>query len=218
MSFNKKYPSRFLFGLITILFLPGLAFGQDKTPPKFITSQRLIKAYIEEEMVYPETALNNKTEGEVIIKFKVDEKGKTSNPQIIRSVSPELNKEAIRIFSKILWKPATFLNTPVSAEQTFSVKFNLKKYKKYCKKRGYDKLTYPIEPVEEGYQIYKLKQVDHGPRPALSSLNCTLNSFINKNLKYPDVAFKQNISGTVKLKFVIETTGRISNIVAEQKV
>ena len=39
-----------------------------------------------------------------------------------------------------------------------------------------------------------------------------LASFITKNIKYPDVAFKQSLSGKVTLQFVVELQGRVSNI------
>jgi protein TonB len=37
------------------------------------------------------------------------------------------------------------------------------------------------------------------------------NNFVVRNLKYPETAFKQNISGDVNLRFVVEQSGRISN-------
>jgi TonB family protein len=60
--------------------------------------------------------------------------------------------------------------------------------------------------------IYDLKSVDRWPRPVFSAFDCNLSSFLHKNLVYPEAAFKQNISGTAKLQFVVETSGRISNI------
>ena len=40
----------------------------------------------------------------------------------------------------------------------------------------------------------------------------TLNHFISSNLKYPEGTLKLNITGIVKLHFIVETTGRITNI------
>ena len=46
----------------------------------------------------------------------------------------------------------------------------------------------------------------------------TLSKFIYKNIVYPNMAFKQDISGKVTLKFVVEPTGRISNIIIDKPV
>jgi protein TonB len=46
----------------------------------------------------------------------------------------------------------------------------------------------------------------------------TLMKFINGNIKYPETAYRQNISGKVTLRFVIEPQGRVSNIKVIQPV
>lgn len=58
---------------------------------------------------YPEGAMKRKTEGRVIIQFIVNEKGCMEFPEVIQSVSYDIDKEAIRAFKAIAevyqWSP-----------------------------------------------------------------------------------------------------------------
>ena len=40
----------------------------------------------------------------------------------------------------------------------------------------------------------------------------SFGKFIAENLKYPELAYTQNIAGDVELSFIVETSGRISNL------
>ncbi|UDL12477.1 energy transducer TonB [Bacteroides humanifaecis] len=64
---------------------------------------------IENSIQYPEGARKKGVEGRVIVQFFVDEKGKVIEPQVLKSVEPSLNKEALRIVSMLpTWKPGTW--------------------------------------------------------------------------------------------------------------
>ncbi len=208
----------FIFALAVSLTLPCSLKAQSLTFPSPWGGKRELKEFIKEEMVYPENALRQKTEGTVKFSFVVNKDGSISDLKIVRSVSPEIDDEALRIFRKILWKPAERIGEPVNYVYSYEIKFDIKKYKKACKARGYTELFYPFEPVDKSDKIYSLKEVTRTPSPVFSSRDCNFSTFIANNLKYPEAAFKQAVSGVVKLKFVVEPTGRISNIVAEKRV
>ncbi len=97
-------------------------------------------------------------------------------------------------------------------------RFDIKKYQGYVKSRGYDKIVYPFTPVDSSFTIVPMLDADRIPKPVYSSKDFNFSSFISNHLEYPETAFKQNISGTVKLKFVVEPSGRISNILTEKTV
>jgi TonB family protein len=48
--------------------------------------------------------------------------------------------------------------------------------------------------------------------PVFDEKDMTLAKFISQNINYPEIAYRQNISGKVLLSFIIEPQGRISNI------
>ena len=200
------------FLMLFSLFANCRVGAQEIIPPQCYGGNRLLRQFIAEEMQYPEAALQAKTEGLVVLNFVVEANGAVSNLNISQNVSDEIDAEALRIFKKILWHPATELGKPISSRHELRIGFKIKKYQKMVKKRGYAKLNFPHQPFDTGYVVYQGKQLDVGAYPLISSIDRNLSGFLNHRLKYPEAAFKQSISGKVKLRFVVEPTGHISNI------
>jgi protein TonB len=210
-----RFAIPFLFYLLFgELWSPLLA--QEITPPRCYGGNRLTREFILEEMVYPASALNSKTEGTVKLAFTVLRDGSVKDIIVENRVSPEVDAEAIRVFRKILWFPATDLGIPIDYRHTFSVKFKIRKYNNLIKTRGYNYFVYPYEPIDSSNIVYEREAVDESPKPVFSILDNNFQTFLSNNLMYPEAAFKQNLSGTVRLKFVVETSGRVSNILAEK--
>lgn len=57
------------------------------------------------EIKYPELAVKQRTEGRVIVQFVVDEKGKVSNPQIIRGIGAGCDEEVLRVIKLMTFTP-----------------------------------------------------------------------------------------------------------------
>lgn len=198
---------------VALLFISiyCITYTQELVEAKCYGGKQQLKAFLHAEMVYPEKALADKTEGTVVIHFVVDESGRVVQKSVANTVSPELDGEALRLFSKILWYPATLYNNPVSIKQSFPVMFNIRKYKRIVERRGYSDLKYPVINYDTSDKIYDYSKVEQLPEPIFSDKYMTLGKFIAENTRYPETAYKQNISGTVKMLFVIETSGNISN-------
>lgn len=215
-SNQKKSAHQILFYFPLILFfilmMTDLSIAQEVIPPKCCGGNRLLKEFIAEEMQYPSKSLQAQIEGVVELSFIVESNGSVSNLTFTKKVAPDIDKEAIRIFNKIIWQPATELGIPIAYLHEFSIPFKTKKYQKLIRRRGYEYFSYPHTPVDSGNRVYQRKEVDVGAYPIISSLDINLTSFLTKNLKYPESAFKQSVSGTVELIFVVEPSGRISNI------
>jgi periplasmic protein TonB len=78
------------------------------------------------EIKYPQLARKNKTQGTVYIKFLIKKDGSISDIKILRSVSDELNFEALRVVSKMpKWEPAYQDNVPVETWFVLPIKFKL---------------------------------------------------------------------------------------------
>jgi TonB family protein len=192
--------------------------AQEIIPPKCYGGNRLTREFIQEEMIYPSQALEARKEGTVVVSFMVMEDGSVKDISVLERVSPELDKEAVRILEKILWYPATELGKPIPYRHQFDVRFKIKKYNKLIKTRGAEYFVNPYEPVDSSNVVYQRKDLDQMPKPLFSILDNNFSTFLSNNLEYPEAAFKQNISGTVELCFVVEVSGRISNIVVEKSV
>jgi protein TonB len=57
--------------------------------------------YIGKNLKYPESAKTNGTQGKVIVKFCVTRTGNVTNHEVIKSVSPDLDAEAMRVIKTI---------------------------------------------------------------------------------------------------------------------
>ena len=73
--------------------------------------------YVQQNIKYPENALENGVEGKVTVNFVVDANGKIRNAKVVNGVDDELNAEALRVVeSAPAWTPAkqNGKNVPVS--------------------------------------------------------------------------------------------------------
>ena len=110
---------------IVLLFLVGLvstSTAQELVEAKCYGGKQQLRIFMNTEMVYPEKALRENTEGTVLIDFVVNEKAEVLEKSVKNSVSPEIDEEALRLFSKILWKPGNMYNKSVRIKQSFSLK------------------------------------------------------------------------------------------------
>ncbi len=83
--------------------------------------------WVNQHLVYPEIAKDNGVQGRVTLKFTIDEQGHLGNIEIIRSVDPALDAEAIRVVSSSPeWTPGYLDGRPVSVTYTFPVIFQLR--------------------------------------------------------------------------------------------
>jgi TonB family protein len=112
----------------------------------------------------------------------------------------------------LLWEPAISFGQPVASEMNFPVDFNIKKYNKHCKIRGYGHTEFPYSPLDSSNIVYEYTATDKRPYPIFNEKGMKLDKFIAKNIRYPETAYRQSISGKVGLRFVIELSGRASNI------
>jgi TonB family protein len=203
-----------LKSIISLLMMISfqVLFAQNYQSAHPYSDPKLLQDFLCSEVVYPEQALNQGIEGKVVLSFIVEKDGSVSQVRVQEKVVPELDAEALRLFRMLLWEPAVSLGQPVASENEFPINFNIKKYNKHCKTRGYITSEYPFAPVDTSNNVYDYSLVDKKPYPVFDEKNMKLETFIAKNIKYPETAYRQNLSGKVSLRFVVELQGRVSNI------
>lgn len=88
--------------------------------------------FIRQNIKYPQSALQSKLEGRVIVQVVIDKDGSVIQPKILRSINPVLSidnafcEEALRIVSIMpKWKPGSQHEIPVKVKFTFPVRFTL---------------------------------------------------------------------------------------------
>ncbi|MDY0101949.1 MAG: energy transducer TonB [Lentimicrobium sp.] len=198
--------------LLSLVLSLNSLWAQDVVPSTPAGGKSQLKYFIDQELIFPEADLKAKTEGNCQIKYHINEKGQVSKVILLNSVSPQCDQETVRIFNMIEWEPATKIGIPVADSGIFEIEFNPKKYTKLCRKRGYTFHLYPYEPVDTSGVINYYRNLDKMPSPIFTTPAINLAGYIAANLKYPEAAIKQNLSGNVKLGFVVEPHGKISNL------
>jgi TonB family protein len=78
------------------------------------------------EIKYPEKSLKEGTQGTVVVQFIVTKEGDVKDPYVVRSISPELDAEALRVVGlSPKWNPGLVKGDPVDTRYTVPVKFSL---------------------------------------------------------------------------------------------
>ena len=84
--------------------------------------------WVQNNVKYPQIALENGIQGNVVIKFVVEKDGKLSNFQVLQSPDKTLSDAAVQVLQKSpKWKPAKQRNKPVRITYTLPVSFTIQK-------------------------------------------------------------------------------------------
>jgi protein TonB len=130
---------KFLFLLMSLM--PLLASAQKlvekdpTTPDVFINVEEMpefpggngeMYAFLAKHIRYPEDARMAKAQGKVYITFVVNEKGKVTQPKVLKPLHPSLDKEALRVMEIMpAWKPGMQDGKAVRVKMTLPVQFKL---------------------------------------------------------------------------------------------
>ncbi len=106
--------------------LNGVYFNAEKMPKFSKGNDNEMKRYIAKKLKYPEEAQQKGLEGISMIRFVVNEKGKTENLQVFRSSHPILDKEAMRVIKTLTFTPGSNNGKKVKVYLTLPVAFKLK--------------------------------------------------------------------------------------------
>ena len=84
------------------------------------------RKYIAQNLRYPEIAAENGISGRVIVQFAVDKVGTVVDANVVRSVDPALDREAIRVvMTSPKWTPGKQRGKAVKVLFTFPINFVL---------------------------------------------------------------------------------------------
>lgn len=94
--------------------------------PQFDGGIIALTKYLNQNVKYPEEAITKRIEGKVTVQFIVNQDGSLSDPEVIRSLEPVFDKEAVRaIMSMPNWKPGIHKGKVVRVIYTIPVSFYL---------------------------------------------------------------------------------------------
>lgn len=84
---------------------PGLILD---IPPYFPGGKDSLNAFLKKNLHYPQSAIKDNIEGTVIVQFVVNPDGSISDAEVIHSIDPRLDEEALRVVQLMpKWEPAS---------------------------------------------------------------------------------------------------------------
>lgn len=94
--------------------------------PEFKGGKEAMYEFLAKNMVYPKKAQEEGIQGNVFIRFAIEKDGSMSNVEVVRSLSPETDEEAVRVIKSMpKWEPGTTNGKPVRAYFVIPIRFGL---------------------------------------------------------------------------------------------
>ena len=111
--------------------LLGETFQVVEVMPEYPGGMAECLRFLERNIKYPADALKEKIEGRVIARFVIAKDGSVINPEILRSVSPSVDAEALRVIGLMpKWKAGKQRGQAVNVKYTLPVTFSLRNAEK----------------------------------------------------------------------------------------
>ncbi|MBI5010899.1 MAG: energy transducer TonB [Bacteroidia bacterium] len=89
-------------------------------------NEEALFTYIGRNLHYPDNARKNNIQGKVVVKFCVTSKGDVKDHQVIKSIDPDLDAEALRVIKTIMrFEPGFHEGKPVSVWYEVPISFVL---------------------------------------------------------------------------------------------
>ena len=192
--------------LMSLLICSACCAQHVKLRPSFPGGYKALQEFIEKEKKHPDEALKKREAGAVYVVFTVDTLGNIVRPRVATSVSPSLDREALRIVRKMpKWIPAKEGNKKINMDFTVIIRFYAPPdpdeiiFKLDCG------LPKELEAPADINKIYDV--VDTWP-----SFQGDLMTYLYNETRYPAIAEGTGAEGRAIVTFVVERDGSISHI------
>lgn len=200
--------------LLVVMLARGIAGAQD---PNFIPcqpfgGQRAVDDLFERELRFPDDAMAEGIEGVSTLIFIVGADGTVRDLRVWEPLSPSCDEEAVRLARMVRWHAARLGGEARDAEHYLKVPFDPKQYRKWLKARSTACPALTDMPSDGSGGIHERGEVDSLPAPRIKGGMKGLPAYLTENLRYPPDAFRRDLQGVVRLEFVVEPSGSLSNM------
>ncbi len=103
-------------------------YNKAEVAPEFPGGHDGLSDYVNKNLNYSQTDIDNGVSGTIHVSFVVDEHGKVQNPQVMdgKNLNDELNEETLKMFKNMpLWKPGLVNGKKVKTRLELPVSFQL---------------------------------------------------------------------------------------------
>ena len=161
-------------------------FADPEQMPMFPGGETALLKYLQENIKYPPKAIKDSIQGRVVVQFLIDPSGCVGEVNVVRSVSEDLDAEAVRVVKTLpKFIPGRMYGKAVSSLYTLPVTFKLQDKREPAKPKDVEvKASFP------------------GGEDALAQ-------FLKDHVKYPPKAAKKKIQGRVEVAFLVDKNGKV---------
>ena len=102
-------------------------FTEVEQPASYSGGETALMNWLANNIQYPPLATEDGAQGRVVVQFVVEKDGRVGSVKIVRSVHPELDKEAVRVIKSIKTRfiPGKINGQPVRQWFTLPINFKL---------------------------------------------------------------------------------------------
>ena len=94
--------------------------------PEFPGGVEGLMRYLQQNVQYPPSAVQNNVQGRVVVQFIIDETGQVGDVKVVRSVSEDVDAEAVRVIKSLpKFEPGRQGGEPVSVWYTLPIAFKM---------------------------------------------------------------------------------------------
>lgn len=97
--------------------------------PEYPGGKKSLQAFINQNLRYPEDALQQRIEGVVTVEYDVDDNGVVVSSKIIKGLSPSCDEEALRVVHLLQYGKAFNHGIRVKSKKKINIYFSLKNRK-----------------------------------------------------------------------------------------
>lgn len=176
-----------------VIAKPDSVYASVDVEPVFPQGMAGFYKYLTDSISYPAEAVKNRKEGKVFVSFVVEKDGSITGVKVLRSVSPDIDAEAVRVVSKSPhWQPGTLDSRPVRTQYSMAISFKLP----------------ALYTTPDSLKVFTAVEQEPTPRGGIAAFY----QYLMQSIQYPENAKRNNIQGKVFLTFVIEKDGSLSDI------
>lgn len=158
--------------------------------PQYPGGMDSLISYLASNIVYPKEAKENGTSGKVMVGFVIEKDGDVKEVNVIKGIGDGCDEEAARVIDEMPdWNPGSKDGKPVRVSYVIPISFSLDQSDK----------------TEETYTVVEQMPEYPGGFKAMSK-------FLSANIKYPEAAKKDSISGRVFVSFIVEKDGHVADV------
>ena len=152
---------------------------------------------------YPQEEIIGGPQGIIYVSFLISETGEIESPSLYKGIDAACDKEALRVISMMPKKePILKDGKPQRVQLTLPIFLN----------------TLIPHPVDQSTNSEE-KPLDYAEQqPEFKGGFAAMLKYVGDNMHYPEAAVKAGIQGTIFVKFVVEKTGKLTNIQVERGI